>query len=152
MPIPQSPPIVTTKRHPENSLIMHDEILLDDLRKAWRHAVRAYNFCENQELSDTQKAVGEIVLRLSQQLEFCDCTDSIVAERRGDSAFHNGVQAGATAYAREAGHSTLVSKNGYLKAVFAKPPRRDAGHVECAPPPEPEPAPTPLATPVPDDF
>ena len=45
-------------------------ILFCDLRMAWRHAVRAFNYCENEGMDDTVTAIGEVVVRLSQLMEF----------------------------------------------------------------------------------
>jgi hypothetical protein len=47
-------------------------ILVDDLRLAWRHAVRAFNYCENDGLKDTSAAMMEIITKLSQQLDFAE--------------------------------------------------------------------------------
>ena len=45
-------------------------VLVDDLQLAWKHVVRAYNCCENAGWSDTQEAMADIVVSLSQQLEY----------------------------------------------------------------------------------
>ena len=44
----------------------------DDLHEAWRHSVRAFNLCENSGQKDSATALAEIVVKLSQQLEFAD--------------------------------------------------------------------------------
>lgn len=49
-------------------------ILVDDLRMAWRHAVRALNYCENSGLKDNN--IPAIVCSLSQELEFAETMNS----------------------------------------------------------------------------
>ena len=47
-------------------------ILREDLHTAWKYAVRAVNSCENANLTDTRQAVCDIIVKLSQQLEFVE--------------------------------------------------------------------------------
>lgn len=47
-------------------------LLEDDVRLAWRHAVRAMNSAENQQKLDTRQNLLEIVAELSQVLEFVE--------------------------------------------------------------------------------
>jgi len=47
-------------------------MLLSDVRSAWRSAVRALNYCENEGLKDTQVEVAEVVCKLSQVLEYIE--------------------------------------------------------------------------------
>lgn len=49
---------------------MGDDLLLEHLKGAWSHAVRAHNVCESANLYDTAKALDEIIVKLSKQLEF----------------------------------------------------------------------------------
>lgn len=50
------------------------ELAVSDLREAWRSAVRCYNTCENSGLSDTCTALAEIIVKLSQQLDYTETT------------------------------------------------------------------------------
>lgn len=46
------------------------KMAVDEMRAAWRHAVRAYNACDNAELHHSRQALAEIVAKSSQQLEY----------------------------------------------------------------------------------
>ncbi len=51
----------------------HASLLLrEDLYAAWKYATRAVNCCESASLPDTRSAMAEIVVKISQQLEFVD--------------------------------------------------------------------------------
>ena len=54
----------------EDEETSYNPILLEDLQLAWSHAVRAFNCAQNARLTDTASALGEIVIGLSQQLEY----------------------------------------------------------------------------------
>ena len=59
-------------------------MLQDDLHTAWKYATRAVNCCENARLPDTRQAVADIVVKLSQQLEFIETqlqSERIIARR-----------------------------------------------------------------------
>lgn len=47
-------------------------LLMEDLHAAWKYATRAVNACESIGLPDTRSAIADIVVRLSQQLEFVE--------------------------------------------------------------------------------
>lgn len=47
-------------------------LLREDLHAAWKYATRAVNCCESASLPDTRAAMAEIVVKLSQQLEFVE--------------------------------------------------------------------------------
>jgi hypothetical protein len=49
-----------------------NSILMNDLRLSWKHAVRCCNYCENAGLKDSYAAIAEIVVKLSQQLEYTE--------------------------------------------------------------------------------
>lgn len=48
------------------------EFILQDLKSAWRHAVRAMNGAENAGLTDTATDLQSQVAKLSATLEFCE--------------------------------------------------------------------------------
>lgn len=52
-------------------------LAIDDLRASWRNAVRSYNTCENAGLSDTCTALAEIIVKLSQQLDFAETMQEV---------------------------------------------------------------------------
>lgn len=47
-----------------------DQLLVDHLQLAWKHAVRALNVCQSSGKTDTAKHLCEIIACLSQDLEF----------------------------------------------------------------------------------
>lgn len=59
-------------------------LLQNELHTAWKYAVRAVNVCESIGLPDTQSAIADIVVRISQQLEFVETqlqSERIAAKR-----------------------------------------------------------------------
>lgn len=59
-------------------------LLQNELHTAWKYATRAVNVCESIGLPDTQSAVADIVVRISQQLEFVETqlqSEQIAARR-----------------------------------------------------------------------
>jgi hypothetical protein len=57
----------------DRGVTMNDNsILMNDLRLSWKHAVRCCNYCENAGLKDSYAAIAEIVVKLSQQLEYTE--------------------------------------------------------------------------------
>lgn len=47
-------------------------LLAEDIRTSWKYATRAVNWCESASLPDTRQAMAEIVVKISQQLEFLE--------------------------------------------------------------------------------
>ena len=48
------------------------QLPVNDLKLSWKYAVRALNSAENEGALDTAQALAEIVVKISQQLEFCE--------------------------------------------------------------------------------
>jgi hypothetical protein len=46
------------------------KMAVDEMREAWRHAVRCYSVCDNAELHHSRQALAEVVAKISQQLEY----------------------------------------------------------------------------------
>lgn len=60
-------------------------LLQHELHAAWKYATRALNVCESIGLPDTRSAVADIIIRLSQQLEFIESeVQSVRIEIRRD--------------------------------------------------------------------
>ena len=57
-------------------LILHSqpefEFVAEELKMSWKYAVRAYNIAQNSELKDTASMIKKIIIKLSQELEFCE--------------------------------------------------------------------------------
>jgi hypothetical protein len=47
-------------------------LLKKDIDLAWKHAIRAYNNCENFGFTDSQSGLKNIVVKLSQEKEYID--------------------------------------------------------------------------------
>lgn len=47
-------------------------LLQNELHTAWKYATRAVNVCESIGLPDTRIAIADIVVQISQQLEFVE--------------------------------------------------------------------------------
>lgn len=60
------------------------ELLRQEMHTAWKYATRAVNVCESIGLTDTRTAMVEIVVKISQQLEFIETElqAARIAERR----------------------------------------------------------------------
>jgi hypothetical protein len=59
-------------------------ILLDDVRRAWKYAVRAVNYCENAGRKDHR--FSEILVMLSQELEFLESTPELATNTTGSGS------------------------------------------------------------------
>ena len=57
-------------------LILHSrpefEFVAEELKMSWKYAVRAYNIAQNSQLKDTASMIKNIIIKLSQELEFCE--------------------------------------------------------------------------------
>lgn len=57
-------------------------LLVEEVQLAWKHAVRAFNVCENEDgrLQDSEATMLVIVGKLSQQLEYLQEMSQIAAQ------------------------------------------------------------------------
>lgn len=78
-PEPDQPAVKNERpEQPMSEPLVKDSVLITDLQQAWKHAVRAVNYCENADMNDTATAVREIVVKLSQQLEFHQAQSGVI--------------------------------------------------------------------------